>query len=83
LTEFCENCRASFPQSVYTPDQDYPLITQSGTLNYAAVPYVFTSNQPNLPFVNWGEVFFAMENTTEAKISFAVETWNRKRWPQS
>jgi hypothetical protein len=83
LNQFCEDCRSSFPQSVYTPDADYPLITSSGELNYAAVPYIFASNQANLPFVNWGEVFFAMENTTDAKISFAVETWNRKRWPQN
>src|SRR3990167_994471 len=81
IADFCTDTRADFSQSVYLP-QNQPRLTFSGQYAYASVNYVFASNQANVPFANWGNVFFALNNQTgNTLVHFAVETWDRRVWP--
>eukprot|EP01098_Paradermamoeba_levis_P009177 TRINITY_DN3808_c0_g1_i1.p1 TRINITY_DN3808_c0_g1~~TRINITY_DN3808_c0_g1_i1.p1 ORF type:complete len:184 (+),score=54.27 TRINITY_DN3808_c0_g1_i1:55-552(+) len=85
LTDFCKTVNNQFSTGAsFKPSSDLPLLTHSGSLVYASIPYVFSGNQPQqAPFVNWGNVFFAFIPVTgneNPQIHFAVESWQIKRW---
>lgn len=81
ISQFCSDTRKDFPQSQYLPTV-LPSLTHSGPYAYASVDYVFSSNQAEVPFTNWGNVFFALaKNDSSILIHFAVETWTRRVWP--
>lgn len=81
ISDFCSDTRKDFPESEYLPTV-LPSLTHSGEYSYASVDYVFASNQVNTPFANWGNVFFALvKNESSVLVHFAVETWERRVWP--
>jgi hypothetical protein len=81
IADFCTSTREQYAQSAYLPTV-IPKLTHSGEYAYASVDYVFASNQPTVPAVNWGNVFFALaNNSNHILIHSAVETWAQRQWP--